>query len=245
MQERLADLRFMVVGDIHGCLRQLGVLLESTELHRGRQVIFLGDYVDIGEDPPGVIERLIAFGTERRETVFLQGNHDLGVLAYLRSGDFGQYAEAGGIATIRAYCGSVKGDVRTAFEQRIPRTHISFLQRLKLYFETKEYLFSHCGYSPDSPSDRSLKNMVLQSHQRLFENGATLGKLAVCGHYFQKSQEPFISDQVICLDTGCGILRGPLSALLLPEFQLVRVSTDLSLSVTNLGKATVARSGAR
>jgi len=192
--------------------------------------VFLGDFVDVGQDSPGVIDLLLAFRAKRPETVFLQGNHDVGLLTYLRSGDFAAYAEAGGIATIRAYCGEVHGDVRAALERELPQTHCGFLRDLTPYFETKDYLFSHCGYSPESPLDRSVETMVLQSHQRLFENSVPLGKLAVCGHYFQRTRRPFISERVICLDTGCGILGGPLSAVLLPDFRIVQVSTDLSLS---------------
>jgi serine/threonine protein phosphatase 1 len=223
---------FIVVGDIHGCSAQLRVLLERRELHQGRRVVFLGDFVDVGPDAPGVIDLLLAFGAKRPDTVFLQGNHDFGLLAYLRSGDFAAYAEAGGIATIRAYCGEVRGDVRAAFERTMPQAHYGFLRDLKPYLETENYLFSHCGYSPESPSDRSLETMVLQSHQRLFDNGATLEKLAVCGHYFQRTQKPFITERVICLDTGCGILGGPLSAALLPDLRIVQVSTDLNLSIS-------------
>jgi len=223
---------FFVVGDIHGCSAQLRVLLERRELERNRRVVFLGDFVDVGPDSPGVIDLLLAFRMQRPDTVFLLGNHDLGLLTYLRSGDFAAYAAAGGIATIRAYCGVVHGDVRATLEREMPETHRAFLQDLAPYFETNEYLFSHCGYSPESPEDRSVEAMVLQSHQRLFENGAPLGKLAVCGHYFQRTRRPFITDRVICLDTGCGILGGPLSAVLLPGSGIVQVSPDLNLSVS-------------
>jgi len=221
---------FFAVGDIHGCSAQLRVLLEHPDLHRDRRVVFLGDFVDVGPDSSGVIDLLLAFRAEQPDTVFLQGNHDVGLLTYLRSGDFAAYAEAGGIATIRAYCGEVHGDVHAALERALPPTHCGFLRDLTPYFETKDYLFSHCGYSPESPLDRSVEAMVLQSHQRLFENSAPLRKLAVCGHYFQRTLKPFLSERVICLDTGCGILGGPLSAVLLPDFRVVQVSTDLSLS---------------
>jgi len=225
-------MKFTVIGDIHGCSSQLRVLLGHRELHEDRRVVFLGDYVDVGPDSPCVIELLLSFAAERPDTVFLQGNHDFGLLAYLTSGDFAAYAEIGGIATIRAYCGSVSGDVRATLKQQIPETHRSFLRDLKPYFETREYLFSHCGYAPETPTDRSVEAMVRHSHQGLFQNGAPLGKLAVCGHYFQRTHRVFISERVVCLDTGCGILQGPLSALWLPELQIVQVPTDLSLSLS-------------
>ena len=233
-------MKFLVVGDVHGCSHQLKALLDREKLHRDREVVFLGDFVDVGPDSRGVIDLLLEFGSGRADAVFLQGNHDYGLVSYLRSGDFATLAQAGGIATVRSYCGGVKGDVRAALARALPDAHLNFLQGLRPFFETESYLFSHCGYAPESPLDRSPEAMVLRSHQGLFERKPPLPKLAVCGHYFQRTHEPFISERVICLDTGCGVLEGPLSALLLPEVQVVQISTDLTVSFSEqrLGRAT-------
>jgi serine/threonine protein phosphatase 1 len=225
----LSTMNFFVVGDIHGCSAQLKVLLAHHEFYQDRRIVFLGDFVDVGPDSPGVLDLLLRVRSEHGDAVFLQGNHDAGLLSYLSSGDFAAYAAAGGIPTIQAYCGAVSGDVRASLERELPSAHKTFLANLEPYFETEDYLFSHSGYSPESPGDRSQETMVLRSHQKLFENGAPLGKLAVCGHYFQRTRTPFVTDRVICLDTGCGILGGPLSAILLPEMRIVQVARDLRI----------------
>jgi serine/threonine protein phosphatase 1 len=222
----------LLVGDIHGCAAQLQALLDNNGAHQGRRVIFLGDYVDVGHDSKGTIDSLIAFSETRPESIFLRGNHDAALERYLLHGDFAGYAAVGGLPTIRSYCGEVFDDVRQALKSAIPPEHEAFLADLQTFVESDAYLFSHCGYAPEDPLDRSFTNMVLQSHQALFLGGASLRKLAVCGHYFQRTLVPFISDRVICLDTGCGILNGPLTALQLPELLIVQVHPDLHSTTT-------------
>jgi serine/threonine protein phosphatase 1 len=223
-------MKYFVVGDIHGSSTQLGVLLEQRRLYLDRQIIFLGDYVDIGPESAKVLDRLVDFGLINKGAIFLQGNHDFALASYLKSGDFVTYAQLGGTATIRAYCGEVRGDVHAQLQNAIPRTHREFLQNLQTHFETSGYLFSHCGYAPEAPLSRSRETMVLRSHQKLFVAPPSLSKVAVCGHYFQPTLNPFISEKVICLDTGCSILNGPLTAVLLPERLLVQIGADLSVN---------------
>ena len=64
----------------------------------------------------------------------------------------------------------------------------------------------------------------------LIETDGTLGKRAVFGHYYQRSMMPSKNDGQICIDTGCGVIDGPLTALFLPEMQYYQVSDDLRSS---------------
>jgi calcineurin-like phosphoesterase family protein len=223
---------YFVVGDIHGCSAQLSVLLRHENLYSRRRIVFLGDYVDIGPDSSAVIEQLVQFLHSHRSAVVLEGNHDFALKTFLKTGDFAAYAQLGGIATIRAYCGEVYGDVRTALQRAIPSGHRVFLDSLQTHLEVPRYLFSHAGYSPKAPLDRSRESMVLTSHQDLFTEEPPLRKLCICGHYFQRTRKPYISRRIICLDTGCGILKGPLTAALLPERTLIQVTTDLKMRTT-------------
>jgi serine/threonine protein phosphatase 1 len=224
--------KVMAVGDIHGSLAQLNCLLQQNELFADRSILFLGDYVDIGPCSKGVIERLIKLKQERADCVFLLGNHEYEMLRYYDSGDFLRYAKCGGMHTIKSYVGEVHGDVHQGFVASISQAHIGFLRGLSFYYETAFCLFSHSGCSPEHQLDRTLDMMVLHSHQDLFRNPTKLSKLVVCGHYFQRTHTPFVSNSVICLDTGCGILNGPLTACLLPERKMVRIAPDLSVTVT-------------
>ena len=67
------------VGDIHGQLTMLRQMLEKLReqpLKESDTVVFLGDYVDRGEDSKGVIDTLLAFKTEHANCIFLRGNHE-------------------------------------------------------------------------------------------------------------------------------------------------------------------------
>lgn len=49
--------RSFIIGDIHGCLGMLKSLIGKIDWHPDRDsLIFLGDYIDRGEDSKGVID---------------------------------------------------------------------------------------------------------------------------------------------------------------------------------------------
>ena len=67
------------IGDIHGqhvMLKALLAKLTSLPLRSDDTVIFLGDYVDRGENSRAVIEMLLEWREERPGTIFLRGNHE-------------------------------------------------------------------------------------------------------------------------------------------------------------------------
>lgn len=59
----------IVIGDVHGCLAELDELLLA--LGGGNRLVFLGDLVDRGPDPVGVVRRVRELGAE-----CVMGNHD-------------------------------------------------------------------------------------------------------------------------------------------------------------------------
>ena len=70
--------RTFVIGDIHGDLRRAQTLLgKLPALDARTRVVFLGDYLDRGPDPKGVVERVRAFCAETpARAVALRGNHE-------------------------------------------------------------------------------------------------------------------------------------------------------------------------
>lgn len=71
-----ADGRYIVVGDLHGCVEQLEQLVEKAKYVKGKDCLFIiGDYVNKGPDSIGVVracQRLGAYG--------VLGNHDYTLL---------------------------------------------------------------------------------------------------------------------------------------------------------------------
>jgi bis(5'-nucleosyl)-tetraphosphatase (symmetrical) len=64
-------MRTVVVGDVHGCLEELDELLRICEVRPADRLVFLGDLVDRGPDPIGVVRRVRGLRAE-----CILGNHE-------------------------------------------------------------------------------------------------------------------------------------------------------------------------
>ncbi|MBK7962523.1 MAG: serine/threonine protein phosphatase [Bdellovibrionales bacterium] len=73
---------YLAVGDVHGCWRELDLLLqklgqqydlESPDV----QMVFLGDYIDRGDSSLRVLDRLLSVKKTFPDTILLKGNHEL------------------------------------------------------------------------------------------------------------------------------------------------------------------------
>ena len=206
----------VVVGDIHGNFDALRAMLTRLETF-DRLVIFVGDYVNGGPASSAVVEELWTKKREHgRSWLFLAGNHDLALLEYLRGGDFASFAAMGGVATISSYVDVVQDDVRNAFVSAFPQHHRRFLEELLPCYEDVDLLVSHIGFVADNPLERGLDALATKGNRMVFSS-PTPRDLVVCGHYTQRSRKPFNGQHLICVDTGCGIADGPLTAVILPE----------------------------
>jgi serine/threonine protein phosphatase 1 len=73
--------RLYAVGDIHGrvdLLRTINALIHEDAYHRQAPrnvVVYLGDYIDRGDDSRGVVELLLREPLPGFERIHLKGNH--------------------------------------------------------------------------------------------------------------------------------------------------------------------------
>ncbi|WP_319528816.1 metallophosphoesterase family protein [uncultured Cohaesibacter sp.] len=78
--------RHIFIGDVHGMLDMLDALLEKLALKAGDKVIFLGDLVDKGPDPAGVVRRVRLLVRDAPfRTILIEGNHEEVYLRYRRN----------------------------------------------------------------------------------------------------------------------------------------------------------------
>jgi hypothetical protein len=89
----------IAIGDIHGCLEQLCALLEREDIIDSSRnwsagnssLIFLGDYMDRGQDGIGVLDFIMHLETQAKnaggEVIALLGNHDVIMLEAYYFGD--------------------------------------------------------------------------------------------------------------------------------------------------------------
>lgn len=201
--------RLFAIGDIHGCLTELNIMLDYLEEAEGfdqtDQLIFTGDYVDRGEDSPGVINRLIQWKIKYPKTIFLRGNHEAMMLGYLQvyhgrsdltGGLFGlDFLHNGGNITNKQYKKQFKD---------IPESHIEFIQNTKLVVETDDYYFVHAGFFPGVPIEEQGYEDILWIREAFLYTGFDFGKTIVHGHTVTKLLKLNLdSKSSINLDTGC------------------------------------------
>jgi serine/threonine protein phosphatase 1 len=176
------DGRTFVVGDLHGCLDELQVLLDGTAPRAVDTIIFLGDYVDRGPASRAVIDRLIRLRSEGPRCVFLRGNHEDMFLAYM--GFAGHYGDAflvnGGRATLHSY--DLDGCDRAEVAQRIPQAHREFLLQLQEHEVVGDFLCVHAGVNPLHSLEQQSAEDRLWIRDEFIRNRHLLPYIVVFGH---------------------------------------------------------------
>ena len=218
------------IGDIHGELERLEVLLGVLPLTSADRFVFLGDYIDRGPESRAVIDRLIALEREY-PCVFLLGNHESMLLDFLgHSGPAYCGGSAlfsnGGDKTLAEYgFFDLPASSRSSFT--LPKSHEDFFLRLKLYHREEDYLFVHAGLDPRQLDRKSADSALLHCRvEHLLWNRTSptrphgLGITIVYGHTPSEDLEvrwntPFS----IGIDTGA-VYGGPLTALRLPDLKV-------------------------
>lgn len=99
------DTPVFVIGDLHGCQPQLLQLLAQMDAHDpDAPRVFVGDYVDRGEDSAGVLRTLYAMKDDPRVTCLI-GNHEDMMLGFLDKPEAkGQrWLRYGGLQTLASF----------------------------------------------------------------------------------------------------------------------------------------------
>jgi serine/threonine protein phosphatase 1 len=174
--------RLFAIGDIHGCVDELGAMLNAVAPARDDTVVFVGDYVDRGPSAHDVIELLLDCRRSEAEYVFLKGNHEDMMLSFL--GLPGHYGESflfnGGASTLQSY-GVPDAEGENALE-RIPAEHLEFLKSLATSYLHPPYLFVHAGISPVRQLEEQSVEDMLWIRQEFIFNPHQLGATVVFGH---------------------------------------------------------------
>lgn len=180
------------IGDVHGQFEMLADALELIDRDGGpdARVVVLGDLVDRGPASFATIELLRLGIEEGRDWTVLRGNHDQMFLDFLLrgrtqhdrilSGKSWLHPALGGGETLASYGvdmaeGTPMHVLRAQAQERVPASHVSFLENLPLVYETGPFLFVHAGIRPgitleeQDPEDAMWIREPFLSHKDPFE----------------------------------------------------------------------------
>ncbi|PZW38973.1 serine/threonine protein phosphatase 1 [Humitalea rosea] len=219
--------RVYAIGDIHGCaerLRTLHGLIAADLAARPAKatLIHLGDYVDKGPDPAGVLAHLVAGDpVPGCLTVSLAGNHEALLLGALVGEPLAlaDFLAWGGRETLASY-GFDPEAGPAAWDAAFPDAHRRWLEQRPMTYRLGGYFFTHAGIRPGVPLDRQDARDLTGIRQSFLASEADHGVVVVHGHTAALSVT--VRANRIGLDTAawsggplsCAVLEGEVLGLL-------------------------------
>lgn len=188
--------RIYCIGDIHG---RLDLLLELESAVREDAatcegectVVYLGDYIDRGEQSKQVIDHLLESPLEGFKRVHLLGNHEQTLLDFLRHPRaVAAWLTFGGRAALNSY-GIVVArepsqqdllDLRDELASRMSAGHLDFYRNLALMHVAGDYCFVHAGIRPGVPLKEQRNEDLLWIREDFTESNARHDHVIVHGH---------------------------------------------------------------
>ena len=247
---------WVAVADLHGQRAHLAALLDylDGELGTHYRLCTLGDYVDNGQDIPGLLDDLIALQASRGDRfVPIIGNHDLALLRTLgwpgEAPNEAWYASwsgrywNGGLGTPQVYAQHQKAGLprsAKAFAALFPASHRAFLAGLPWYHDAGDYLFVHAGMKmgPLEPQLRDLAALTLPAghthlpdqirEKDLSKNAdSTWNRVVVSAHNKHIGARHFEGPNRICLSGEVDSTGTLYAVVLAPQRRWLSVKNDL------------------
>lgn len=209
------------IGDVHGKLHSLETLLTkvcvdltSLATDRPSHLVFLGDYIDRGEDSSGVLNYLSTLSatntTPFDRLTFLRGNHEELMTRFLENPEHDDWLTFGGLETLISYGVpdllqymqvEDKTEMVAVCLECIPNRHLDFLyHKLEASYTSGDVFFCHAGVNPDVPISQQKDQTLMWGHPEFMERGGPDGHTIVHGHRIRRS--PDIGPNRLGVDTG-------------------------------------------
>ena len=139
-------MRTLVIGDVHSCLDELRALIMQIGYDPScDQLVFLGDLIDRGPDPVGVVEYVRQLHNANPRVCTVVGNHDEKAYRYLHKQDI---ERAGGKRNPMA----LPDPVRLKEWESQGESNRKWLETLPVFTEPLPgWLAVHAGFEADKP----------------------------------------------------------------------------------------------
>jgi serine/threonine protein phosphatase 1 len=205
--------KIFIVGDVHGCLKLLLKMMDKIDWRPDTdRLIFLGDFVDRGEDSRGVIDFVLELSSRSPMVECILGNHESILLDFISGRDPATFFLNGGTATLNSYrlCQPQFGDLL------IPSEHVQFIKSLRKWIELDRYYIVHAGFRPGVEIGNQSMEDLLWIRDHFIFSDYDFGKKVIFGH--TPFSQPLIMANKIGLDTGA-VYGNKLTCLELPSFK--------------------------
>jgi serine/threonine protein phosphatase 1 len=205
-----------IVADIHGEITKLERIVNYIIGHdSSAKFIFIGDYIDKGENAKETLDFLTAFKKDR-DCVFLWGNHEY---CWMDIPQYKSYLlKYGGLNTIRSFNGGSVEEV----SEKLKNNYSNIFDSLVNYQIVGEYIVTHSGVSPKYYPAKELQEantieFLFNRYDFMKENSLVSGQYKVVfGH--TSFYKPYSDEYKIGVDTGACYLEGqPLTAFCVEE----------------------------
>lgn len=203
------------VGDIHGSLGKLTRLIAACQQHAdGREMtlVFLGDYIDRGPDPAGVVRFILGLQKDLPgRVVALMGNHEAMALEVFDGAiPLSVWLFNGGAATLKSYGATNVRD--------LPRAHLDWMRALPLTYDDGRRFFVHAGVDPGKALEAQDAAALLWIREPFLQEERDYGRLIVHGHTPVTTNQPELRANRLNLDTAA-VFGGPLTAAVFDDAQ--------------------------
>lgn len=227
-------MKTIVIGDVHGCVAEARDLIRKCDYAHGDRIIFVGDLVDRGPDPRGVVDLAMQY-----ESVL--GNHEERMLKYWakRNPKIGRPSQQ---------ALKFRSPEHERTYNSLEAKHFDWFATLPKFLRLPEYnaVIVHAGVVPNVPFEAQQDHILLHGQAMLPPTGhgywrgdektwwmsrAPEGakfwtdfwrgpERVIFGHSVLSA--PLVTDFAVGIDTGCCFGRS-LTAVVLPEWNIVTV----------------------
>ena len=191
------------IGDLHGEISLLRQLLLTLPYREQDTLVFLGDYMDRGEDSVALIREVLQVAQMHQRTILLRGNHDS---EWLETWDGARFLAPPGIDGAQ--------DVWDACDGRVPFEVGYVLEGTRIEYEDEHAYYVHAGLMPGMSFERTPPIMKLWGARDFMTSEYDWGKPVVFGH--RQLPQPLLLPNKIGVDTSA-YHSGVLTAVRLPD----------------------------
>ena len=214
------DAKVIVVGDVHGCIDELQMLLRKCDYSPGDAVLFLGDLVSKGPDSAGVVRLAREIGA-----IGVRGNHDFEVVRW-------DQAIRNGVRP------PTSGSEHYEIARKLSDEDLSWMRSMPWYITSSDMnsVFVHAGFVSGVKLKKQNPRLMMNMRS-ILPDGTVTSKFfsnwpwarlwdgpqtVYFGHDADRGLQQY--PNAVGLDTGA-VYGGKLTAVILPEKRFVSVNS--------------------